>query len=74
MALQEVPVVALRVLQVVQGLGVLAVVPATAVTLRAIRSRAGAWPTAAWVLVLLALAGLAWFAITFKLFAPSMTY
>ncbi|SDE29729.1 serine hydrolase domain-containing protein [Auraticoccus monumenti] len=72
--LQQVPFTALRVLQVLQALGALAVVPAAVVVLQEVRSRAGWWRTAAAVLVLLALVGTAWFAVTFKLLAPSVSY
>lgn len=72
--LEQVPFAVLRVLQSLQALGVLAVVPATVAVLQTVRSRAGWRRTTAAVLVLLALLGIAWFAVTFRLLAPSVSY
>lgn len=72
--LQQVPFAVLRVLQVLQALGVLAVVPATVVVLQTVRSGAGWRRATAAVLVVLALVGIAWFAVTFRLLAPSVSY
>lgn len=74
MGLQQVPFAALRVLQVLQALGVLAVVPATVVLLQTVRSGAGWRRVTAAVVVVLALVGIAWFAVTFRLLAPSVSY
>lgn len=72
--LQDVPDLMLRAVQLPQLLGVLAIVPAAVVVVDTIRRRLGPWRVAAAVLVLLALAGVAWFALTFRLLAPSVSY
>lgn len=74
MALQEAPAVLLRVLQGVQALGVLGLVPAVARVVGDVRRGAGWRSVTGGVLVLLALAGVAWFAVTYRLIAPSVSY
>lgn len=74
MGLQEVPAGQLRVLQGLQVLGVLGLVPAVVRVVGDVRRRAGWWRVAGSVLVLLALAGVAWFALTYRLIAPSVSY
>jgi hypothetical protein len=74
MSLEEVSEFSLRQLQVVQGLGVLGIVPAAFQVVGAIRDRHGWRRILGTVLVLLALAGIAWFAVEFRLLAPSVSY
>jgi hypothetical protein len=74
MSLEDVSEFSLRQLQVVQGLGVLGIVPAALQVVGAIRNRHGWRRVLGAVLVLLALAGIAWFAIEFRLLAPSVSY
>jgi CubicO group peptidase (beta-lactamase class C family) len=74
MSLQDVPAASLRQLQVVQGLGVLGLVPAVLQVVSAVRHRHGWRRIVGTVLVVLALAGVAWFAIEFRLLAPSVSY
>lgn len=69
--LQQVPFL---VLQLVQLLGALAVLPAAVLVMQSVRAGAGWRSTTAWVLVLLALVGAAWFAVVFRLLAPSVSY
>lgn len=71
---QDVPDVVLRTVQLLQLLGVLAIVPAAVVVIDTIRRRLSPWRIAAAVLVSLALAGAGWFALTFRLLAPSVSY
>jgi CubicO group peptidase (beta-lactamase class C family) len=74
MGLQEVPAGGIRVLQALQVLGVLGLVPAAARVVGDVRRRAGWWRVAGSVAVLLALAAVAWFALTYRLIAPSVSY
>jgi CubicO group peptidase (beta-lactamase class C family) len=74
MELQDVPFLVLRGLQVLQILGVLGVIPAAILVTRSIRSRSGWVRVAGWILVLAALVGVAWFALTFNLISPSVSY
>jgi CubicO group peptidase (beta-lactamase class C family) len=74
MSLQDVPVASLRQLQVVQGIGVLGLVPAVLQVVSTVRNRHGWARILGSVLVLLALAGAAWFALEFRLLAPSVSY
>ena len=71
---QDVPDLVLRAVQSLQLLGVLAIVPAAVVVIDTIRRRLSPWRVAAAVLVSLALAGAGWFALTFRLLAPSVSY
>lgn len=71
---QDIPDLVLRAVQLPQLLGVLAIVPAAMVVVDTIRRRLSPWRVAAAVLVLLALAGVAWFALTFRLLASSVSY
>jgi CubicO group peptidase (beta-lactamase class C family) len=74
MSLQDVPVASLRQLQVLQGLGVLGLVPAVLQVVDVVRQRRSSARIVGAVLVVLALAGAAWFAIEFRLLAPSVSY
>lgn len=74
MGLQEVPATGLRVLQGLQALGVLGLVPALVRVIGDVRRHAGWRRVLGSVLVLLALAGVAWFAVTYRLLAPSVSY
>lgn len=74
MGLQEVPTSGLRVLQALQVLGVLGLVPAVLAVVGDVRRRAGWWRIAGGVAVVLALAAVAWFALTYRLIAPSVSY
>ncbi|MCP2030994.1 CubicO group peptidase (beta-lactamase class C family)/protein-S-isoprenylcysteine O-methyltransferase Ste14 [Okibacterium sp. HSC-33S16] len=74
MELQDVPTVALRGLQALQLLGVLGVIPAALTVTDSIRSKKGWIRIVGWILVLAALVGVAWFALTFNLIAPSVSY
>lgn len=74
MSLQDVPTAAVRVLQGMQLLGVLAILPAAWTVVGDIRRRAG-WKRWTWSsLVLAALLGVQWFAITFALLSVSVSY
>ncbi|WP_043674180.1 serine hydrolase domain-containing protein [Clavibacter michiganensis] len=64
----------LRTLQALQVVGVLAVIPAALAVWQAVRSRRGVWIVVGRALVLLALIGVAAFAIGFRLLAPSVSY
>lgn len=74
MGLQEVPAGGLRVLQGLQVLGVLGLVPAAMRVVGDVRRRAGWWRVAGSIAVLVALAAVAWFALTYRLIAPSVSY
>jgi CubicO group peptidase (beta-lactamase class C family) len=74
MSFQDPPVAALRGLQALQGIGLLGLVPALVAVVGDVRRRAGWWRVAGSVLVLLALTGVAWFAVTYRLLAPSLSY
>ncbi|QSB13301.1 beta-lactamase family protein [Natronosporangium hydrolyticum] len=71
---QAVPPAGLRFLQALQLLGVAGLVPAAMWLAGAVRHRAGWRPIAAGGLLLLALSGVAWFALAFQLLAPSISY
>ncbi|ALD12036.1 serine hydrolase domain-containing protein [Clavibacter capsici] len=64
----------LRTLQALQVVGVLAVIPAALAVWQAVRSRRGLWIVVGRALVLVALIGVAAFAIGFRLLAPSVSY
>jgi CubicO group peptidase (beta-lactamase class C family) len=64
----------LRTLQAMQVVGVLAVIPAALAVWQAVRTRRGLWIVVGRALVLLALIGVAAFAIGFRLLAPSVSY
>ncbi|WP_017584824.1 serine hydrolase domain-containing protein [Nocardiopsis ganjiahuensis] len=71
---QEVPAIAVRSVQGLQVLGLLAILPAAWTVFHDVRHREG-WKR--WVgsaLVLAALLGVQWFAITFGLLSPSVSY
>jgi CubicO group peptidase (beta-lactamase class C family) len=70
----DVPATALRVIQALQLLGALAVIPAALAAWQAVRTRRGAWIVAGRVLVVVALVGVAAFAVGFRLLAPSVSY
>ncbi|MDR7381639.1 serine hydrolase domain-containing protein [Promicromonospora iranensis] len=74
MGLEDVSEFSLRQLQVVQAIGVLGIVPAVLQVVGAVRHRHGWRRILGTVLVVLALAGIAWFAIEFRLLAPSVSY
>ena len=74
MGLEDVSEFSLRQLQVVQGIGVLGLVPAVLQLVGAVRNRHGWRRVLGLVLVVLALAGTAWFAFEFRLLAPSVSY
>ncbi|OUE18234.1 D-alanyl-D-alanine carboxypeptidase precursor [Clavibacter michiganensis] len=74
LSLVDVPAGQLRVLQVLQVLGALAVIPAALAVVQAIRTRRGAWIVAGRILVVVALVGIAAFAVGFRLLAPSVSY
>jgi len=73
-SLVDVPAGQLRLLQVMQVVGALAVVPAALAAWQAIRTRRGAWIVAGRILVVVALVGVAAFAVGFRLLAPSVSY
>src|SRR5690606_17373256 len=73
MSYADLPGWAIRVVQGVQLVGVLGLIPAGFVVFHTVRDRAWARTVGA-VLVLLAFAGVSWFANTFMLLAPSITY
>jgi CubicO group peptidase (beta-lactamase class C family) len=74
MGLQEVPVGAIRNAQLLQLVGALGAVPAAVRVVGEVRRRAGWRRVAASALVLLALLGLAWFALSFQLLSPDVSY
>ncbi|PPF62741.1 serine hydrolase [Clavibacter michiganensis] len=74
MSFVDVSAVSLRTLQALQLAGALAVVPAALAVVQALRTRRGAWIVAGRILVVLALAGIAAFAVGFRLLAPSVSY
>lgn len=74
MDLRDVSPLTLRAVQVAQAVGVLGVVPAAMVVLDDVRRRAGWLRCAGGVLVLAALAGCGWFAVSFGLLAPDISY
>ena len=74
MGLVDLPEGGLRALQVLQGVGILGLVPATVRVVGDLRRRAGGRRVAAGVLMLLALGVVAWFAVTYRLIAPSLSY
>lgn len=71
---QDVPDAPLRVFQALQGIGILALVPATAQVADAVRLREGVAVVAGRALVVVALGALGWFAIIFRLVAPTVSY
>ena len=74
LAYQAVPEALMRVLQVLQLLGVVAIVPAAIVAWQAVRERRGAAAITGRVLVVLALVALAWVAVAYRLLAPSVSF
>ncbi|OIH92998.1 MULTISPECIES: serine hydrolase [unclassified Curtobacterium] len=74
LAFQDVGTVTLRVLQVLQLVGVLAVVPAALAAWRAVRTHRGWASVTGRVLVVAALVVVAGIAVAFHLLAPSVTY
>src|SRR6478735_5955695 len=74
MGLVDLPEGGLRALQVLQGVGILGLVPATVRVVGDVRRRAGGWRVAGAVLMLMALGVVAWFAVTYRLVAPSLSY
>lgn len=74
MGLVDLPEGGLRVLQVLQGVGILGLVPATVRVVGDVRRRSSGWRVAGGVLMLLALGVVAWFAVTYRLVAPSLSY
>lgn len=71
---QSLPELALRALQGLQIIGVLAIAPAVLNVINGIRHRTGWKIVVGRILVVLALGGVAWFALVFKLIAPSVSY
>lgn len=74
MSLQDIPAASLRQLQVAQAVGVLGIVPAALQMVGAVRHRHGRRRIVGTALVVLALVGVAWFALEFRLLAPSVSY
>lgn len=74
LSLVDVPAAQLRILQVMQVVGALAVIPAALAAWQAIRARRGPWIVAGRILVVVALIGVAAFAVGFRLLAPSVSY
>jgi CubicO group peptidase (beta-lactamase class C family) len=74
MSLEDVSEFSLRQLQALQALGVLGLVPAVLQLVGAVRHRHGWRRVLGLALVVLALAGIAWFAFEFRLLAPSVSY
>ncbi|MFD2796317.1 serine hydrolase domain-containing protein [Promicromonospora vindobonensis] len=74
MGLQDVSEFSLRQIQVLQGIGVLGLVPAVMQVVGAVRHRHGWRRITGTVLVVLALAGTAWLAFELRLLAPSVSY
>ncbi|MFT2707144.1 serine hydrolase domain-containing protein [Clavibacter zhangzhiyongii] len=70
----DIPASQLRVLQAMQLLGALAVIPAALAALQAVRARRGAWIIVGRVLVVVALVAIAAFAVGFRLLSPSVSY
>ena len=73
-AFQVVPDAPLRVIQAVQVIGLLGTVPAAIGVIDAVRFRHGVPRVIGAVLTLLALVGIAWFALAFRLIAPDVSY
>ncbi|MCC3765597.1 beta-lactamase family protein [Glycomyces sp. TRM65418] len=74
MQLQEVPDLAIRGTQALQLIGLLGMIPAAVKVVRDLRRKAG-WRPVAWaVLMLLALSGIANFAIEYQMLAPDLSY
>lgn len=74
MSFAEVSATTLRLLQALQLLGVLAVVPAAIVAWQSVRARRGWAVVTGRVLVVVALVALAGFAFAFRLIAPSVSF
>ena len=74
LAFVDVPAAAMRVLQGLQVLGIVAVVPAVIALWQAVRERRGWAVTTGRVLVVLALVALAWFALAYRLVSASVSY
>lgn len=74
MSLGELSEFSLRQLQAVQALGVLGLVPAVMQVVGAVRHQHGWQRVVGTVLVVLALAGVAWIAFELRLLAPSVSY
>lgn len=74
MGMGEVTELSLRQIQVLQGIGVLGLVPAVVQVVGAVRHRHGWRRVAGTVLVVLALAAIAWFAFELRLLAPSVSF
>ncbi|MEV7988299.1 serine hydrolase domain-containing protein [Micromonospora sp. NPDC085948] len=74
MSLRDVPGGVLRVVQVLQLVGLLGVLPAAVRLVDDVRRHVGWRRIAGSALLLLALAGAGWFAVEFRLLAPSISY
>nr|WP_052745604.1 serine hydrolase domain-containing protein [Allosalinactinospora lopnorensis] len=74
MGFQDVPEAVLRTVQGAQWVGVLGLAPAAVVLFDDVRRRAGRTRYVGGALVLLALAGVVWFAAVFGLLSPSVSY
>lgn len=72
--LQDVPDSAIRAVQLAQLLGAAGLVPAALALGGALRGRLGWWRVGRAALVLMSLGGVAWFAVTFRLLAPEVSY
>ena len=71
---ETIPALVLRAIQALQLLGILAILPAAWSLLQDIRRRAGWKYVVGGALVLIALLGVQWFAVTFGLLFPSVSY
>lgn len=74
MSLTDVPGAVLRTVQVLQLIGLLGVLPAAVRLVDDVRRRVGWSRVVGSGLVLLALVGVGWFAVEFRLLAPSISY
>ncbi|WCN79329.1 serine hydrolase domain-containing protein [Micromonospora sp. LH3U1] len=74
MSLREVPAAVLRTAQVLQLVGLLGVLPAAVRLVDDVRRHVGWRRIVGSGLILLALAGAGWFAVEFRLLAPSISY
>ncbi|MCG5471774.1 beta-lactamase family protein [Micromonospora sp. LAH09] len=74
MSLEDVPGAVLRIVQVLQLVGLLGVLPAAVRLVDDVRRHVGWQRIVGSSLILLALAGAGWFAVEFRLLAPNISY